>query len=240
MESQHVFDLIPEYTLGILDETEVKEVEHHLDSCQLCRVELQSYQNVVSEIPLAVKTIQPPSHLKEGVMELVRADRQVADKTNRFSPWDRFRRTLVGSAPVWGAMSLVLVLILAVSNLVLWQRVNYLSSSQQEMNAVAFKGTEATPQAVGMLVMSEEGDYGVLVVDGLPVLPDSQQYQLWLIEDGERTSGGVFSVNEEGYGTIIVSAQQPLLSYPAFGITIEPAGGSPGPTGIKVLGGESS
>lgn len=169
----------------------------------------------------------------------VRADRPTLDKTNQLSPWDRFRSTLVASAPVWGAVSLVLVLLLVVSNLFLWQRVNILSSAQREMATVAFKGTEATPQAVGMLVMSEDGDYGVLVVDGLPLLPEYQQYQLWLIENGERTSGGVFSVNDEGYGTIVVTAQRPLTNYPAFGITIEPAGGSPGPTGIKVLGGES-
>ncbi len=240
MESQHVFDLIPEYALGILDEDEVKKVELHLGTCQGCSQELLSYRKVVSEIPLAVKTTQPPSYLKEGVMARVRADRRTLDKTERLSAWDRFRRTLVTSAPIWGAASLVLVLLLVVSNLLLWQRVSVLSSSEQEMTTVAFKGTDATPQAVGLLVMSEGGDYGVLVVDGLPVLLDNQQYQLWLIEDGERTSGGVFSVNKEGYGTIVVTAQQPLTKYPAFGITIEPAGGSPGPTGIKVLGGESS
>ncbi|RJQ80137.1 MAG: anti-sigma factor [Desulfobacteraceae bacterium] len=32
---------------------------------------------------------------------------------------------------------------------------------------------------------------------------------------------------------------RPLNSYRTFGITIEPRGGSPGPTGSKVLGGLS-
>jgi len=46
-------------------------------------------------------------------------------------------------------------------------------------------------------------------------------------------------VNEEGYGSIVVSSQeQPLISYSDFGVTVEPAGGSLGPTGEKVLGGE--
>jgi anti-sigma-K factor RskA len=31
---------------------------------------------------------------------------------------------------------------------------------------------------------------------------------------------------------------EPLLKFQAFGITVEPTGGSPGPTGEKVMGGE--
>jgi anti-sigma-K factor RskA len=75
------------------------------------------------------------------------------------------------------------------------------------------------------------------VVDSLPVLDVTHQYQLWLIKDGKRTSGGVFSVSQAGYGALAISSPQPLKEFAAFGITIEPAGGSPGPTGDKVMGG---
>ncbi len=89
-----------------------------------------------------------------------------------------------------------------------------------------------------MLVISRDGDHGTLVVDGLSALDPAQQYQLWLIRNGKRTSGGVFSVDQQGYGSLWVKSQAPLISYTSFGITIEPAGGSPGPTGKKVLGGD--
>jgi anti-sigma-K factor RskA len=104
------------------------------------------------------------------------------------------------------------------------------------MQVVAMLGTEVAPAATGMLVISEDGEYGTLVVDGLPALDPAHQYQLWLIRDGQRTSGGLFSVNPEGYGSLWVSSPEPLSSYPAFGITVEPVGGSTGPTGEKVLG----
>ena len=58
-----------------------------------------------------------------------------------------------------------------------------------------------------------------------------------IIRDGQRASGGVFAVNDEGYGVLEVSSPDPLASYSAFGVTIEPEGGSPGPTGDKVLDG---
>jgi anti-sigma-K factor RskA len=47
----------------------------------------------------------------------------------------------------------------------------------------------------------------------------------------------VFSVSKEGYGALTVAAEQPLNIYSALGITVEPRGGSPGPTGEKVMGG---
>jgi anti-sigma-K factor RskA len=104
------------------------------------------------------------------------------------------------------------------------------------MRVVALAGTEAAPAATGTIVISGDGEYGTLVVDGLPPLDAARQYQLWLIEDGQRTSGGVFSVSSEGYGAMEIASPEPLSRYSAFGITVEPAGGSPGPTGDKVLG----
>ena len=39
---------------------------------------------------------------------------------------------------------------------------------------------------------------GVLAVTGLHGLDRGHQYQLWLIKDGQRRSGGVFSPDAEG------------------------------------------
>ena len=62
-------------------------------------------------------------------------------------------------------------------------------------------------------------------MDQLPQLGPEQQYQLWLIQDGQRTSGSVFSVDEDGYRRIKIESPLPLQDYESFGITIEPAGG---------------
>jgi hypothetical protein len=43
------------------------------------------------------------------------------------------------------------------------------------------------------------------VVDHLGALSPEQQYQLWLIQDGKRTSGGVFSVSSEGYASLVIA-----------------------------------
>ena len=88
-----------------------------------------------------------------------------------------------------------------------------------------------------MVVYTNDGRYGLLVVNKLTTLPDSQQYQLWLVKDGLRTDGGVFSVGKHGYFVMEIDSPERLTDYDSFGITIEPAGGSPGPTGERVLDG---
>jgi len=98
--------------------------------------------------------------------------------------------------------------------------------------------TNNAPQALGTLVVGQSGDYGSLVVDHLQTLDNAHQYQVWLNRDGERISAGTFSVNHEGYASLELKAPIPLILYDTIGITVEPTGGSPGPTGIKVLGGD--
>ena len=73
--------------------------------------------------------------------------------------------------------------------------------------------------------------------EALLELDPQHQYQLWLIQDEVRTSGAVFSVSDKGYGSVQISSAEPLGSYSTCGVSIEPSGGSPGPTGKKVLGG---
>ncbi len=134
---------------------------------------------------------------------------------------------------------MALIVVLMVSNLVLLGQVSTLKSAGGEtaLRVINLAGTSNAPQATGVIIMSKNGEQGTLVVDRLPALDPKHQYQLWLNKPGERDSGGVFSVDDAGYASLWVWSRDPLAEYTSFGITVEPAGGSPGPTGQKVLGG---
>jgi anti-sigma-K factor RskA len=233
----HVTDLLPAYALGSLDDEESTLVAQHLLGCSACRLELAKYETVVGKMALAVPDAAPPTQLKRRVMEQIqRPAREPATAPRRV--WWRSALRFPLTSPAWAVASLVLVALLIASNLWWWQATDRDRSltTSGGMRVIAMVGTEAAPASTGILVIDTDGEYGTLVVEGLPVLDQDHQYQLWLIRDGQRASGGVFSVNPEGYGALIVSSPEPLSSYPAFGITIEPEGGSPGPTGDKVLG----
>lgn len=233
---EHAFDLLAAYALECLDEAEEMQVAEHLATCELCRAELHAYQEVVDQLPLAMTASAPPAALKDRLMQRVRESKVSADPAPATS-W--LSRLLGGKILQLGFASLVLILMLGASNLLLWQRLNRLeSASQDSLRTILLTGTDFSPRATGLLVMSVDGEHGTLVVDRLPVLDDAHQYQLWLTQDGMRDDGGVFSVDSYGYAAYWVHTDKPLASYTSFGITIEPSGGSPGPTGDKVLGGD--
>lgn len=235
MSDEHVLDSLPAYVLGGLDADEFQRVEEHLSSCWICRDESSSFQSVADQLSLAAPVAAPSPDLKERLMQRVQtvipAQRVPAQAPRR--PW--LERLL----PAWGLASLCLLIALAASNLVLWQRLNQLpvGTTSLGMRAVPLSATVAGSTATGFVLISADGEDGALIVDGLPPLDEGKQYQLWLIRDGQRTSGAVFSTDENSYGGTRIRAPLSLLEYSAVGITIEPEGGSPQPTGTKVLGG---
>jgi anti-sigma-K factor RskA len=68
-------------------------------------------------------------------------------------------------------------------------------------------------------------------------LDAASQYQLWLIRNGQRINGAVFSTDEQGYRGVRIEASQSLLEFSSVDITVEPAGGSTQPTGDLMLTG---
>ncbi len=231
----HVLDLLPAYALGSLDSEEASHVEGHLASCLICRNESNDLQSVTEQLSLAAPAQIPSPDLKDRLMQRVlqgRRSTQIPARAPR-------RLWLERLLPVWSLASVCLVIALAGLNLFLWQRLVQprLFMSAEGMRAVPLISTGVASQATGFVLISKDGDSGALIVDGLPPLDESRQYQVWLIRDGQRLSGALFSTDAKEYGTTRIRAPGSLLEYSAVDITIEPAGGSPQPTGAKVLGG---
>jgi anti-sigma-K factor RskA len=254
-----VHELIPEYSLGSLGETDSLLVTGHIQECSACYQEYLSYRSVSAELGLAAAIVTPPADLRTRIMAIARSAEQQAAANSKSTPpstltrkpasaarpslWDRLSGLFRLNNPAFGLAAAALILLLALGNLLLWQQVNSLQAAVKPspqaaaMRTISLTGTDNAKQAIGMIVISGDGDHGTLVAERLPMLDKDHQYQLWLVKDGKRVNGGVFSVNVEGYGALLVESAQPLNSYQSFGITIEPFGGSPGPTGKKVLGG---
>lgn len=253
MVEEHVLDLLPGYALGILDAEDLLKVSRHLPQCATCRKELSTYTQTVDQLALAAPLRTPPPDLRARVIRRVAGNaatepmvkslpRQAGPphETKRLGLFD-WLSSLISPRLGWalGALAVILLLFLTINNVLLWQRINALQAQAPGGTAhiVNLAGTQNAPQATGYVLVFEGNNYGTLTVDNAPQLEANQQYQIWLIKDGKRTSGGVFDVSDEGYGVLEIVANQPLMNYQSFGITIEPKGGSPAPTGKKVLGG---
>ena len=238
-DHEDIRDLIPAYALHTLDSQEARRVRQHLAGCAVCREDLYAYLAVADTLPLAAPEADPPTDLKARILRSAQPGDHLPGndpgKVSRGQPvWRRVQLAL--PAPLWQAAVLLAILILGLTSSLLWIRLAQVERQVQAPRQFFLTGTAAAPQAQGVILVGSDPESATLIVEDLPDLGEEQQYQLWLVRDGQRVSGGVFSTGPDGYQSLRIWAPLPLWDYSAFGITIEPAGGSPGPTGERVLG----
>lgn len=102
-------------------------------------------------------------------------------------------------------------------------------------NTVAVPGTDEAPQANGQLFVGDNNQ-ALLAVYDLPPLPAQQTYQLWLAAEDEAViSAGLFAVTDESPSWVSVEIPAAAQNFTLVGVSIEPAEGSPAPTGPIVL-----
>jgi anti-sigma-K factor RskA len=107
-----------------------------------------------------------------------------------------------------------------------------------DMLRADLSGQAQAPGAIGRAFWSEKAGL-LFAADRLPALPPGRVYQLWTITGKAATSAGIFTPDASGAVTVtaVVAAGAPRPD--AFGVTIEPTGGSATPTMPIVLVGTS-
>ncbi|MEJ2601646.1 MAG: zf-HC2 domain-containing protein, partial [Anaerolineales bacterium] len=117
----HVNELLAAYALDCLDKGEKEQVERHLERCGQCRDELVTYQEVAGLLPFGAPSVDPQPELKARLMAQVQKRAGSEPHKASSTGWiDLISNWMRRAAPVWGTVSLVLVILLGVSNLLLW------------------------------------------------------------------------------------------------------------------------
>ncbi|MFQ5946637.1 MAG: anti-sigma factor domain-containing protein [Anaerolineae bacterium] len=240
--------LLPLYALGALEAEESEAVASHLPRCDSCPAELAEWRRVVGDLAFAPERDSPPEHLKANLLAAVSL-REQPTQLPEASSFGRLRRI---AAPLAAGLALVAVGLsaylagqiqeLAASQAALEERVSGQREAIQFLTSdavvtVSLEPEPAWSQAAGRVYLAPGELMGMLVVQRMPVLPAGQSYQLWLVADGDRDSGGLFVVDESGGGYLVIHAPRPLSQYVWAGITQEPEEGSPAPTGDRLMGG---
>jgi anti-sigma-K factor RskA len=111
-----------------------------------------------------------------------------------------------------------------------------LIASTDPQRVVQLPGTTESPDATGAFFPSDAGR-GVLVLQDLEPLPTTQTYQLWFIPaDGPPAPAGLLAVQAGGPTWLTVDVPPVARNFAAVGVSVEPAGGSPAPTKVVLLG----
>ena len=229
---------IPAYALGALDAEEASALEAHLRTCDSCRAELAGYQRISTGLLSAVPPRAPRPTLKRDLQKALQSQ---VKSTRTQMKWSLNRMAVVA----------VFVLLIGV-NIISVYEIYSLKQEQTELDgqygsqqsAIAMLAYPST-QTIGF---EQAGISGSLLVDkkrdllavfawNVPPAPTGKIYQMWLIDPKQdRTSGG-FLIPEarQPFVMTVIKPPQPLTGFVGLGVTLEPLGGSPKPTGPKVL-----
>jgi anti-sigma-K factor RskA len=248
-------ELIPAYMLDAVNEDDRGRIEAHLPRCATCAQLVASYRPVAAWLPYAFPQVEPPAALKYRVL----AAALPQTKPTREASFIFHLSSLISSffrSPAFAAATLVLVVALAMWNVSLQIQIAQQATSNQQLQSdigrqralvstIAYaetqpkrlQATDVAPQAIGRLFTAPELNALALIVYDMPTLESKRVYQIWLIDPaGDRTSGGTFTVDERGRAWVYIRSPKPLSNYQGIGITNEPEGGSPKPTGPKMMG----
>ncbi len=116
----------------------------------------------------------------------------------------------------------------------------YVANSDRLNNArvALLRPTAAgSPQTLGATVWLPNDQRGLVVLENLPALPASQNYQLWLIDPSAPApvSAAVFTSEATGAVRHLFTTPGNLRTIERFAVSVEPKGGVPRPTGKIIL-----
>ena len=238
-DETNLFDLLPGYALGALSDEERTQVDAFLATSEAARAELRTYEAMLVGFAAIAPTRKAPPVLTDDFRRRLAAE-ITADKPSTPSPVLApkpfpLRRVLLGLAAL---------LVLAVGLYAIYRLVTG-DQEQRTISEILGNGSAqwitlnaqaGTPGKVSFVTVPDRVE-AVLVAEQLPLLPDDKQYQLWLVDAEGRDNGGVFSADQPVKRVLVRMPGLPSR-YKKLGITVEPRGGSPGPTSPAVFGGE--
>ena len=92
-------------------------------------------------------------------------------------------------------------------------------------------------EARAIAVWDPEQQAGLLTIEKLPAIADTQDYQIWVVDPAypNPVNGGVFHVSADGKVALAFKPDQPVKQAAAFAISLERKGGVPKAEGTILL-----
>lgn len=243
---ERLADLIPAYSIGATDPDETAFVQANLSRCPEAAAQLAEFTTLADGLHYAT----PPAQAPARILTAIQGQIAPSPIVRTLRPVRRWAQGIAAAA--------VVALIVGIN--LFWagrledaERRQTLLRTQltDQQTALALIGA-ADSQRVALpainpakpdsppaahLISAPAQAVAVLNVQSFPTLSPDQAYQIWLIKDGKRVSGGLFRVDPAGGATVIIRAPAALSAYDEVGITPEPVGGSLAPTAPPVVRG---
>lgn len=227
--------LIAPYVLGAVSIEEEREVRSHIMSCEDCLREAEGFSGPAAALALAVDDAPVPAGFTDSVLARVQSERpDTAAAPANAGWWFRWRNAVAAVA----VASVAATIVLASALLALRGEVQRYESAVPPL--VHGEGMRLAGSGGAVARMVPTADGATLFATGLDEAPDRHTYQLWLmecrdpgnIETCDPTSAGTFDV---AGGIAVLEVGSSLEGYDRAAVTVEPEGGSEGPTTLPVI-----
>lgn len=233
MDRETLLDLIPAFALGALDDDDRAAVEALLATDDEARRLLAGYETISEALVLAAPARRAPAHLGADLRARLAARRETPQPAPALSvvPTSARRSALVR---LWAPLAAVAAVLAVVAGVVLNRQPVSDGGAQLYAQLAAQAGVRRVPVTSdfdalnGDIVIAPDGTRAVIKVARLPAIESNQTFQLWLVDESGSADGGLLDfASTEGPNYIVVPLAKPAGEYRAFGVSIEPAGGSP-------------
>ena len=254
MKNDDVHTLAGAYAMDAISGPDRERFERHLAGCAECTQEIASLREATALLGTAAAEPMPAG-LRERVLvaaagtrqqppaEPATATRPAARGPARAARWARSLawpgRLALAAGAMAAAAVLAVVTAFGVSDGSMSQQLSADRASSQQIavvltaqDAVMMNG-QVTGGGMAAIVMSRSRDALVFSVRGLPALPASRGYELWLIGPAGTRAVAMLPAGKGGMtGPVIASG---LRQGDHLALTAEPAGGGTRPTAPMVL-----
>jgi anti-sigma factor RsiW len=238
------------YVLDAVSDRDRERFERHLTRCPECAREVAELREASTGLARAA-SVEPPPALIQRVLESVGQVRQLPPAigdpgTHRIGRAAR-ARTPPRLGPQWpaplaGALAVVLLAAAVLLGAIAQHAEDEVRAAQQRAHQIAL--VLNAPDAVMLtdrvkaggsatIVMSGRDRALVFTTAGLPPLPASRCYQLWLMGPAGDRSAGMLPSQRDGMTSPVIASG--IRAGDRVGLTIEPDGGTLHPTAAPIL-----
>jgi anti-sigma-K factor RskA len=227
------------YILDAVEPAERDRFEHHLGRCKPCAGEVRGLAATATGLAMAA-AMAPPPQLKRQVLAAATVTRQMPPAAERHRPRQARRRSWTPRlAAGVAAACLAVAVALGAAGLHTRRELDNAQAQNQAIAAVlsapdAQITTQATTNgATATVVVSRAEQKIIFTTAGLPPLPGSKVYELWLMGPPRIREAGLIPAPSAGKTAPLLASG--LAAGDKVGVTIEPAGGTSQPTTTPIL-----
>jgi hypothetical protein len=211
------------YVLGALEQHEAAALREHLNSCVLCRDDVERLTAVAEVLGLGVPQLTAPPELRARVLDSVRAEAELFEAASPRRP-QRRRWTAPALRPVGGLVGAALALGVVVGTLVIAPGATPTRTISASVAPASRWHAVRAPTAL----LRESGTQGELVLSDLPPAPRARIYEVWIRRGGHaQPTSALFDATSAGTATVAVPD---LAGATAVLVTAERLGGASTPT----------